>query len=441
MVAARLTTAIRTIPPFGPIHGTTEASDSPPKTRIEMKKPRYMQTTMRTMRTAPYAPNWPFVCTIWGTPRRGPCAEWSAMKIAPKRLPITIASAAAQAGWPNSVVDRAPVTIARIMMFVPNQIVNMSRFVPCRWSSGIGWIVDSSMAIPALWSAVVVSLMVVVPFEGGRRSPDQGAEVVVEEDAVRVEAPADRDERIELGIEPLHAWAGHEVQLPPVRAGVERVQDRVDVAQVRPVVRACFDRDRDDACVAVELRGEVPLVRGHQPDLDREDLVGILGRDEVLGREEGLAADLGRHEVLELVEDPAEPIGVDAVGPVDPATGRGHDPAGLLDPGLVVHLGVGAVDHRLAGRCGQLEQLCGVVGRAPEEGEVAVGGRVDGPVLHQLVDVRVGDALLQVVRRGHLQLDVDHHSEAAQRDLGRVELLDVVLGDLDYLTESVHQSQ
>src|SRR3954451_2665016 len=210
MVAARLTTAMRTIPPFGPRKGSTEANDSPPKTRIEMKKPRYMQTTISTMRTAPYAPNWPLVCTIWGTPSRGPCAECSAMKIAPNRLPTTMASAAAQAGWPNRVVDRAPVTMARIMMFVPNQMVNMSRFVPCRWSSGMGWIVDSSMDMTELVSAAVGSFMVVIPFGGERGSSDQRAEVVVEEDAVRVELAADRDERVQLGVEPLHAFAGHE---------------------------------------------------------------------------------------------------------------------------------------------------------------------------------------------------------------------------------------
>ncbi|GAB2442009.1 hypothetical protein GCM10027262_53720 [Nocardia tengchongensis] len=67
------------------------------------------------------------------------------MKIAPKRFPAMIASAADQAGCPKRVVDNAPVTIARIMMLVPNQIVNMSRLRPWRWSAGIGWMVADSM--------------------------------------------------------------------------------------------------------------------------------------------------------------------------------------------------------------------------------------------------------------------------------------------------------
>jgi hypothetical protein len=54
------------------------------------------------------------------------------MKIAPKRLPRTIASAADHAGWPNNVVANAPVTMARIMILVPNQMVNMSRLRPWR---------------------------------------------------------------------------------------------------------------------------------------------------------------------------------------------------------------------------------------------------------------------------------------------------------------------
>lgn len=54
------------------------------------------------------------------------------MKIAPNRLPITIANAADHTGWPNTVVARAPVTMLSTMMFVPNQMVNMSRLRPCR---------------------------------------------------------------------------------------------------------------------------------------------------------------------------------------------------------------------------------------------------------------------------------------------------------------------
>ena len=60
------------------------------------------------------------------------------MKIAPRRLPITIAATAGQNGCANTVVARAPVTIVSIMMLDPNQMVNRSRALPCRSGSGIG---------------------------------------------------------------------------------------------------------------------------------------------------------------------------------------------------------------------------------------------------------------------------------------------------------------
>ena len=67
------------------------------------------------------------------------------MKIAPTRLPITIATSADQNGCENTVVARAPVTIVRTMMLEPNQMVNRSRALPCRSASGIGCMVASSI--------------------------------------------------------------------------------------------------------------------------------------------------------------------------------------------------------------------------------------------------------------------------------------------------------
>ena len=45
--------------------------------------------------------------------------------------------------------------------------------------------------------------------------------MVVEEDAIGVEASADGDELLELGIDACDAFSRHEVDLSPMRAGVE----------------------------------------------------------------------------------------------------------------------------------------------------------------------------------------------------------------------------
>src|ERR1700742_3856120 len=86
------------------------------------------------------------------------------MKIAPTRLPITIATIADQNGCENTVVARAPVTIVRTMMLEPNQMVNRSRALPCRSASGIGCMVASSIRCGCSLCVVTALILCAGPF-------------------------------------------------------------------------------------------------------------------------------------------------------------------------------------------------------------------------------------------------------------------------------------
>ena len=102
----------------------------PPRMRFEAKNPTYMNTTMPTTRIEPSTPYCARLWIICGMPSLGPWAECSAMKIAPTRLPMTMAITDAQKGRPNTAVVSAPVMIVSGMRLEVNQIVKRSRGLP-----------------------------------------------------------------------------------------------------------------------------------------------------------------------------------------------------------------------------------------------------------------------------------------------------------------------
>src|SRR3954466_8561154 len=106
-----------------------------------------------------------------------------------------------------------------------------------------------------------------------KKLTDAGAGVVIEEDAVGVEFAADLDEGVVFGEVALHAVAGEEVDLAPVRAGVEVFQQCVEVAQVGPVVGAGGAGDREDGGVALVEGRDVGVVTLYPADLEGELLV------------------------------------------------------------------------------------------------------------------------------------------------------------------------
>ena len=126
-----------TMPQFTLMADVTWLTAWPPRMRFEAKKPMYMNTTMPTTRIEPSTPYWARLWIICGMPSLGPCAEWSAMKMAPTRLPTTIAITDAQNGRPKTAVVSAPVMIVSGIRLDVNQMVKRSRGLPWRWSSGI----------------------------------------------------------------------------------------------------------------------------------------------------------------------------------------------------------------------------------------------------------------------------------------------------------------
>ena len=122
----------RAMPGVSDNPGNRLASDSPPSTKFDDKKPAYITMTMPITKSDPMEPNWPRVCTICGTPKVGPCAACSAMKTAPTALPTIRPQHRRQNGSPNTLTARPPVTTVNSVIFEPNQIVNRSRAVPWR---------------------------------------------------------------------------------------------------------------------------------------------------------------------------------------------------------------------------------------------------------------------------------------------------------------------
>src|ERR1700733_4432831 len=88
-------------------------------------------------------------------------------------------------------------------------------------------------------------------------SGEQLAEVGVEEDAVGVELAPQGYELVGFGIQSVQSLRGQEVQLPPVHTRGELRQERVDGAEVVPVVGARLSGYRDHGRRRVVVRREV----------------------------------------------------------------------------------------------------------------------------------------------------------------------------------------
>ena len=69
-----LITAVITMPELTLSPLSRVATACPPSTALEAKEPVYMTITTTTTSRLPQEPNCALVCSIWGTPMRGPCA-------------------------------------------------------------------------------------------------------------------------------------------------------------------------------------------------------------------------------------------------------------------------------------------------------------------------------------------------------------------------------
>ncbi len=131
------------------------------------------------------------------------------------------------------------------------------------------------------------------------------------------------------------------VQLAPVRPSVVRPQDPLHPGEVRRVVGACVDVEREVDRVTGVRGGQPHVVGRGVPDLHREADPPALLVDQGTDLGEGLHADLARHGVLHLPEhhparrreDPVGDVGVGAGRqgpgghPVDPGDAARHDVA------------------------------------------------------------------------------------------------------------------
>src|SRR6476620_406787 len=169
--------------------------------------------------------------------------------------------------------------------------------------------------------------------------------VVVKEHAAGVELPAYLDEGVKLRVETLQSAPRHEMDLSPVRAGLEFLQHRIRIPEEGPVVGPRFGGQGDDGGVASLELGHVTFVGFHPADLNGVLLVGMLGADQILDSLDGLQAVFAGNEVLEFVERCGESSRVDAVRPVQSGTFRAGNFTLVLDLGDVVALGVTAVRH------------------------------------------------------------------------------------------------